>query len=75
MEIGGHDKWEYCLMTFSGYSGKKIIETLQKLGEEGWELTDVSIEENGHTKRILKRKLTMIHIPDNTPNIEKIINK
>lgn len=62
MEFRKSDTYDYCLMTFSGFSGQKIIDTLAKLGKEGWELTGVSIEENGQTKQILKRKLEDFNI-------------
>lgn len=58
MELQYYDKFEYTVKQFSGYSISKIVDELNKLGQEGWELINNITDAIGRPQYILKRKIT-----------------
>ena len=57
MELQGDEKVEYTYKQFNGYSISKIVDELNKLGQEGWELISNIKDEIDRPRYILKRKL------------------
>ena len=41
MELQYFDKFEYTYKQYAGYSIGKIVEELNKMGQEGWELINI----------------------------------
>lgn len=57
MELQSYEKFEYTYKQFNGYSISKIMDELNKLGQEGWELISNIKDEIDRPRYILKRKL------------------
>lgn len=57
MELEYYDKFEYMYKSFNGFSIAKIVEELNKLGQEGWELISNLRDEIGRTRYVFKRKI------------------
>ena len=57
MELQRYEKFEYTYKQFNGYSISKIVDELNKLGQEGWELISNIKDEIDRPRYILKRKL------------------
>lgn len=57
MELQSYEKFEYTYKQFNGYSISKIVDELNKLGQEGWELISNIKDEIGRPRYIFKRTL------------------
>ena len=57
MELQYFDKFEYTYKQYAGYSIGKIVEELNKMGQEGWELINIVKDEIGRSRYILKRRI------------------
>ena len=57
MELQYFDKFEYTYKQYAGYSISKIVEELNKMGQEGWELINIVKDEIGRSRYILKRRI------------------
>lgn len=57
MELQSYEKFEYTYKQFNGYSISKIVDELNKLGQEGWELINNIKDEIGRPRYIFKRTL------------------
>lgn len=62
MKVEAHDKFEYTYETFSGFSMSKVLEKLNILGEEGWELIAIIKDDLSRNRYIFKRKVTSINV-------------
>lgn len=58
MDVQYIDKFEYIYKQFSAYSMSKIINEMNELGKEGWELISILKDEIGRSRYIFKRKIT-----------------
>lgn len=52
-----YKKFEYTYKVFNNFSISKIIEELNKLGEDGWELMNIHLDEIGRNRYIFKREI------------------
>ena len=57
MELQYFDKFEYTYKQYTGYSIGKIVEELNKMGQEGWELINIIKDEIGRSRYIMKRRI------------------
>ena len=57
MELQYFDKFEYTYKQYAGYSIGKIVEELNKTGQEGWELINIIKDEIGRSRYIFKRRI------------------
>ena len=57
MDVQYIDKFEYIYKQFSAYSMSKIINEMNELGKEGWELISILKDEIGRSRYIFKRKI------------------
>ena len=57
MELQYFDKFEYTYKQYAGYSIGKIVEELNKMGHEGWELVNIIKDEIGRSRYIFKRRI------------------
>ena len=57
MELQYFDKFEYTYKQYAGYSIGKILEELNKMGQEGWELINIIKDEIGRSRYIFKRRI------------------
>lgn len=62
MKVQYFDKFEYCYKQYAGFSISKIVDELNKMGSEGWELIDNLKDEIGRTRYIFKRKIIEVEI-------------
>ncbi len=62
MEMQFTEKFEYAYKSYSGYSVAKIVEELNKMGAEGWELISNIKDEIGRQRYIFKRKINVTKI-------------
>ena len=53
------ESFEYTYKTFNNFSISKIMEELNKLGQEGWELMNIHPDEIGRNRYIFKRKVVL----------------
>ena len=60
MKIEAFDKFEYKCETFAGFSMSKVVEELNNLGAEGWELITIIKDDISRNRYILKRKIRSI---------------
>ena len=51
------NKFEYDYKQYSGFSISKIVEELNKMGQEGWELVHIIKDEVGRPRYLLKRQI------------------
>jgi len=58
MELQYFEKFEYTYKTYNGFTISKIIDELNKMGSDGWELIDGIKDEIGRNRYIFKRKIT-----------------
>ena len=47
----------YTYKQYAGYSIGKIVEELNKMGQEGWELVNIIKDEIGRSRYIFKRRI------------------
>ena len=52
MELQYFEKFEYTYKQYAGYSIVKIVEELNKMGQEGWELLNIMKDEIGRPRYI-----------------------
>jgi len=57
MEIQYYDKFEYAYKQYSGYTIAKVVDELNKMGQEGWELINNIKDEIGRPRYIFKRRI------------------
>lgn len=57
MELQYFEKFEYTYKQYAGYSIGKIVDELNKMGKEGWELISNIKDEIGRPQYIFKRKI------------------
>lgn len=57
MELQYFNKFEYTYKQYAGYSIGKIVEELNKMGQEGWELINIVKDEIGRSRYIFKRRI------------------
>lgn len=57
MEMQYTEKFEYTYKLFHGSTIGKIIEELNQMGQEGWELILHTKDELGRSRYVLKRKI------------------
>lgn len=57
METQYFEKFEYTYKQYSGYTIAKVVEELNKMGAEGWELINNIKDEIGRPRYIFKRKI------------------
>lgn len=57
MELQYFEKFEYTYKQYAGYSIGKIVDELNRMGREGWELISNIKDELGRTQYIFKRKI------------------
>ena len=57
MELQYFDKFEYTYKQYAGYSIGKIVEELNKMGQEGWELINIVKDEIGRSRCIFKLRI------------------
>lgn len=57
MEIQYYDKFEYTYKQYSGYTITKVVDELNKMGQEGWELINNIKDEIGRPRYIFKRRI------------------
>ena len=62
MEIQYIDKFEYSFKSFNGYSIQKIVDEMNKLGNEGWEFITISNDNLGRSCYIFKRKIVSTRV-------------
>ena len=65
MELQYFEKFEYTYKQYAGYSIVKIVEELNKMGEEGWELMNIMKDEIGRPRYIFKRKIICKKLEEN----------
>lgn len=58
MVISDLKKIEYCYKSYNGYSINKIVDDMNKLGQDGWELVINIKDELGMNRYIFKREIT-----------------
>lgn len=51
------NKFEYTIKSYSGFTLSKIVEELNKMGQEGWELIHIIKDEVGRPRYLLKRQI------------------
>ena len=57
MEIQYIEKFEYTYKQYSGFTITKIVDELNKMGNEGWELISNTNDEVGRQIYIFKRRI------------------
>ncbi len=57
MELQYFDKFEYTYKQYNGYSISKIVDELNKMGQDGWELISNISDEIGRHRYIFKRRI------------------
>lgn len=57
MELQYFEKFEYTYKQYAGYSIGKIVDELNRMGREGWELINSIKDELSRTQYIFKRKI------------------
>lgn len=57
MELQYFEKFEYTYKQYAGYSIGKIVDELNRMGREGWELINNINDEIGRQQYIFKRKI------------------
>ena len=60
MKVQAYDTFEYKCQTFAGFSMSKVVEELNKLGADGWELITIIKDDISRNRYILKRKIKSI---------------
>lgn len=59
MELANIEIFEYTYKQYGGYTIAKIVDELNKMGAEGWELISNMKDEIGRPRYIFKRKKTV----------------
>ena len=66
MELQYVEKFEYINKRYSGFTMSKIIEELNKMGAEGWELISNVKDEIGRPLYIFKRRVLVKQFSQNS---------
>lgn len=65
MEIQYVEKFEYTYKQYSGFTIAKVVEELNKMGQDGWELISNMKDEIGRPRYIFKRRIICKQIQNN----------
>ena len=57
MELQYFEKFEYTYKQYAGYTIAKVVDELNKMGQDGWELINNIKDEIGRPRYIFKRKI------------------
>jgi len=71
MELQYFEKFEYTYKIYNGFTISKIIDELNKMGSDGWELIDGIKDEIGRNRYIFKRKIVCTVLPDASEHTKK----